>query len=235
MYIRIGTDVPVVSSPPDAIVLVVLGGCAALDSVSNRPFPSHLPPGDYMGAAPCHQERGDDVYEREDTHLGDVSLRRVRFVNWWSTLAVDPRWLCHPGLPFCSSDLCLSLSLSCSRGLPSLNLPHLTVPSHRMTRSILVSGLGLFFCERWQLRSLPNGNRIFARKNPHVKRFSNFWPCFKCDSSCSINFRKVIFRQLLQGEYKYLYVDENLARLLVMFIIIVSICVYQTRKGCFAC
>lgn len=81
LYVRIGTDIPVVSSSPDAIILVVLGGGAALDGVANRSFSPHLPPGDYMGAAPCHQEHGEDRHGRERAHLGDVSSRRVRFGN----------------------------------------------------------------------------------------------------------------------------------------------------------
>jgi len=70
LYVRIGTDVPVVSSSPDAIVLVVLGGGAALDGIANRPFSSHLPPGDYMSATPCHQDRGEDCHGHERAHLG---------------------------------------------------------------------------------------------------------------------------------------------------------------------
>lgn len=37
-------------------------------------------------------------------------------------LMVDPRWFCHPGLPFCASILCLSLSFSRSLAL-KISLP----------------------------------------------------------------------------------------------------------------
>lgn len=154
LYVRVGTDIPVVSSSPDAIVLVVLGGGAALDGIANRPFSPHLPPGNYMTAAPCHQEHGEDRHGRERAHLGDVFSWRVRFGNWWSTPA-DGRSAVTlpPGITvlFLRSLSLFVLSLFRSEDLPSLNLPHLSVPRHRMTRSILVSSIGLFFCERWQM------------------------------------------------------------------------------------
>lgn len=74
VYVRIRANITVVSAPPDAIVLVVLGSGAVLDRVLYRSFPPRFPPRDYVGADSRQQKRHHDQDHRrhKQTHVARI-------------------------------------------------------------------------------------------------------------------------------------------------------------------